>query len=74
MISQHEYKNNISNNCYCPNICNSDENMGILTVNIATAQNTITGSTDTSKMTTFEENITAAGVKPSTGGMNNWTK
>jgi len=25
-------------------------------------------------MTTFEENMTAAGVRPSTGGMTNWTK
>jgi uncharacterized membrane protein (Fun14 family) len=48
--------------------------MGIVTVNTATAQNTRAGSTDISNMTTFEENMTGAGVKPSTGGMTNWTK
>jgi hypothetical protein len=47
---------------------------GIVTVNTVTAQNTTAGSTDTSNMTTFEENMTAAGVKPSTGGTTNWIK
>ena len=37
----------------------------------AIAQNTTTGATDTSNMTTFEENMTAAG-NTTTGG--NWTK
>jgi hypothetical protein len=47
---------------------------GIVTVNKVTARNTTTVSADTSNATTFEENMTAAGVKPSTGGMTNWTK
>jgi hypothetical protein len=37
----------------------------------AIAQNTTAGATDTSNMTTFEENMTAAG-NTTTGG--NWTK
>jgi uncharacterized membrane protein (Fun14 family) len=49
-------------------------NMGIVTVNTVTAQNTTASTTDTSNMTALEENKTAAGVKPSTGGMTNRTK
>jgi hypothetical protein len=48
--------------------------IGTMAVNTATAQNTTAGITDTSNMTTFEENMTAAGVEPSTGGMTNLTK
>ena len=48
------------------------ENMGI--VNTATAHNTTACITDTSNMATFEGNTTAAGAKPSSGGMTNWTK
>jgi hypothetical protein len=48
--------------------------MGIMTVNTVTAQNTTVGSTDTSNMTTFEENMIAAGVQPSAGGMTNLTR
>lgn len=48
--------------------------IAMLTVNTATVQNTTAGSTNTSNMTTFEENMTAAGVEPSTGGITNMTK
>jgi hypothetical protein len=42
-----------------------------IVVPTAIAQNTTAGATDTSNMTTFEENMTAAG-NTTTGG--NWTK
>jgi uncharacterized membrane protein (Fun14 family) len=45
---------------------------GSITVNTATAQNATAGTTDTSNMTTFEENMTAAG-NGTAGGMSNLT-
>jgi len=55
-FSEHEYKNN----------CRQ------YTVNTATAQNATAGTPDTSNMTTFEENMTAAG-NGTAGGMSNLT-
>ena len=47
--------------------------IGSITVNTATAQNATAGTTDTSNMTTFEENMTATGIDPAAGGMTNLT-
>ena len=47
--------------------------IGTFAVDTAVAQNTTAGATDTSNMTTFEENATFAGNNTASGGMANST-